>query len=350
MAIEMVSRRETLSDVRPVSNSNAGLWLERYPEKMGNPGGNAATITAVTKTLEIPSAYRRHFERWQKGLERPNVLTAKAFVQGRMIVGLGAESILETAITLHRIYGVPMIPGSALKGLASSAAHRFLARDEWRKKTQDNPQGESHKIMFGNTTRAGFVTFHDALLVVEETTPNGLPLDLDVMTVHHAAYYSTGKVPPADWDSPNPISFVTAHGTYLLALEGPKEWTEAALQILAEALEEDGIGAKTAAGYGRLRVAGYSAEERKRQQQVEEERLRRQMRDREVALERVEAMKRNLSMSNAQQHVPHILDTVPDERRADEAKWILQKLGRKALEGKRGQPWVQRLFAAAGLP
>ncbi|HRI65284.1 MAG TPA: type III-B CRISPR module RAMP protein Cmr6 [Polyangium sp.] len=346
MKIELLSRRDALSNVGPTSNSNAGLWLERYPKKVGEKGGNAQTIEVVTKTLEIPPEYRRHFERWEKSLDRPNVHKAKATVQGRMVVGLGAESILETAITLHRTYGVPMIPGSPLKGLASSAAHRFLARDEWRKKTRDKPQGTSHEIMFGNTTTAGFVTFHDALLVPENSE---LPLDLDVMTVHHAGYYSTGTAPPADWDNPNPISFVTARGSYLLVLEGPEEWTKAAMEILAAALEEEGIGAKTAAGYGRLLVDGHSAAERKRQQQAEQEKVQRQLRERQAVLQRIEAMKRDLSMSNAQQRVPLILNAVAEEHRREEAKKILQQLGgRKALKSKLDREWVQELFAAAG--
>lgn len=345
MPDEMASRCNALADVKPALSTNAGLWLERYPEKLGGKGGNQSTIDGITTHAKISPEYRLHFTRWQNALKEPKVLMAKATVQGRMVVGLGAESILETSITLHRIYGVPMIPGSALKGLASAAAHRFLASDEWRKKTKDRPQGESHTIMFGNTATAGFVTFHDALLVPET---DALPLDLDVMTVHHAAYYGAGSAPPADWDSPNPISFVTARGIYLIALEGPEEWTKVAMQILADALEEDGVGAKTAAGYGRLQVAGYSAEARKQQRQEEAERIEREARARQEALAQIEAMKRDLAMPNARQRVPHILNTVPKETGTDTAKWIIQKLGRKSLKGKADQDWVQQLFAAAG--
>ena len=68
------------------------------------------------------------------------------------------------------------------------------------------------------------MTFHDALWI-----PDGdrLPLDLDVMTVHHPDYYQ-GKddAPPADWDSPNPVAFVSAHGKYLLRSTGPEEWVD----------------------------------------------------------------------------------------------------------------------------
>nr|WP_240910782.1 type III-B CRISPR module RAMP protein Cmr6 [Thermococcus sp. MAR1] len=40
----------------------------------------------------------------------------------RLVVGLGDESVYETSIRLLRNYGVPYIPGSALKGIARSYA------------------------------------------------------------------------------------------------------------------------------------------------------------------------------------------------------------------------------------
>ncbi len=48
--------------------------------------------------------------------------TFSAALAWRMVVGLGGESVLETDLTLHHLYGVPMIPGSALKGLTRAYA------------------------------------------------------------------------------------------------------------------------------------------------------------------------------------------------------------------------------------
>jgi CRISPR-associated protein Cmr6 len=78
--------------------------------------------------------------------------------------------------------------------------------------------------------------------------------------VHHPAYYS-GKnvelVPPADWDEPTPVPFLSATGSYLIALSAPKgceEWRQAAFDILKLALAEEGVGAKTSSGYGRMTI------------------------------------------------------------------------------------------------
>lgn len=76
----------------------------------------------------------------------------------------------------------------------------------------------------------------------------------DVVTVHHGRYYQDGEFPPADWDTPTPVPFLSASGSYLVAVLGPQDWAKAALKILAHALKLSGIGAKTSSGYGRLKM------------------------------------------------------------------------------------------------
>ena len=75
----------------------------------------------------------------------------------------------------------------------------------------------------------------------------------DVLTSHHQDYY-TGKntKPPADWDSHNPVPFLSVTGSYLIALAGPDQWVEATFDILKLAMKELGVGAKTSSGYGRM--------------------------------------------------------------------------------------------------
>ena len=255
----MQAVRDALNNISPEPGStHAGLWLDKFlaeqEVKGADSGSNGNPRTEHYKNvvrLEVPQIYRLFFERWQRTLQalgartpQITVKTSKARVKTRMVVGLGAESVLETSITLHRTYGVPYIPGSALKGLAANYARKYL---DW------TTNSEEYRTLFGDPQSAGFVVFFDALYV-PGSTRGDKPLALDVITVHHPDYYQGKNAAPADWDNPNPVPFVTAQGEYLLALAGPPDWVDVAFYILGLALEHEGVGAKTAIGYGRLEV------------------------------------------------------------------------------------------------
>jgi CRISPR type III-B/RAMP module RAMP protein Cmr6 len=158
---------------------------------------------------------------------------------------------------------VPVLPGASLKGVASSAAHLLMTDPVWRRlRTDDEDDGESARYLFGTTERAGDVVFHDAWWIPDDSAHGGAlktPLKADVMTVHHPDYYqptgSDGRklLAPDGMQSPVPISFLSATGTFLVALEGDDEgWVKAARELLLLGLEHLGIGAKTSSGYGRF--------------------------------------------------------------------------------------------------
>lgn len=253
------SRRKSLWNAQKQPTTHAGLWLDKFLDKqigrdeklLPNEKNPLAELVEQVATLKPPEAYRVYaefYQRWQSALLQLGAVTRRAKVQGRLSVGLGAEGVLETAITLHRTYGAPYIPGSALKGLAASYARKRLAEDAW------GPKSEAYKTLFGDPDSAGYVTFFDALYV-PGSGAQGQALYPDVITVHHPDYYQKNQA-PADWDNPTPIPFLSATGDYLLALAGDPAWVNAAYEILALALREEGIGAKTSSGYGRMSVEG----------------------------------------------------------------------------------------------
>lgn len=262
----VATRRNALIGIeRP---QHAGLWLDRYVSELGEQGAGKKRVLDHALGVPTPKLYRTHFKVWKEALQAEGALLAlghcvsastapdadpgKAAQEspGRLLVGLGAESVLETAITLHRTYGVPYIPGSALKGVAASFARHSLADPMWCP-GKDPKSGRAHQAVFGTQDQAGCVTFLDALYDPASTMG---PLVEDVLTVHHPGYYQDDKnpSPPADWDSPNPIPFVTATGRFLIALLGPPLWVDRAYDILRLALLHEGVGAKTTRGYGRL--------------------------------------------------------------------------------------------------
>jgi len=247
-------RRSSLQHISVGQAEHPGLWLDKYLSRQlkreeSVPVGEKTPQQRLVEecaSIGTPGVYGEFYGRWRTALSSLGARTVEAQVQGRLAIGLGGEGVIETAITLHHTYGVPYIPGSALKGLAASYAHQRLGDPRWR---QD---GDAHTVVFGTTEDAGFVTFFDALYV-PGSGHGGQALHPDVITVHHPGYYQQGNVAPADWDNPNPVSFLSTTGKYLVALTGPSTWVEAAFRILELALAEVGVGAKTSSGYGRLR-------------------------------------------------------------------------------------------------
>jgi CRISPR-associated protein Cmr6 len=232
--------------------THAGLWLDKYiMEQSRNDTDSRSNLIMEVAELPEPVEYKAYFERWREMLDSYRAQTRRVRVKGRMIVGMGSEGVLETSISLHRTYGVPYIPGSALKGLAASYAHHYLG-DEWRR------GGKLHTIVFGHTDDAGYITFFDALFFPGTGQHNSKALAPDIITVHHQKYYQDVNAVPSESDNPNPVPFLTATGTYLFALaapdfQQPTRWVDITFQILAEALEKLGIGAKTSSGYGRMK-------------------------------------------------------------------------------------------------
>ncbi len=243
----MSNLRQCLRTIQCSDSTHPGLWVDKYlPD---NEDGRKQELVAKVSGIAVPDTYSQYYGRWRSALAgNGSIVTRRATVQGRLSVGLGGEGVLETAITLHRTYGVPYIPGSALKGLAANYARNKLSEQDWGK------ESTAYRTMFGDTKSAGYVTFFDALYV-PGTGHGGKPLWPDVITVHHPNYYQ-GNEPPADWDSPTPVAFLSATGAYLLAISGPTAWVEKAYEILALALQEEGVGAKTSSGYGRMSIEG----------------------------------------------------------------------------------------------
>jgi len=239
------TRREPLKNVQKTGTTNAGLWLDKFirEQKKEDKESRRKLVKEVAE-IRVPEDYARWFERWRQTLLDYGAECREAKVNGRMAIGLGDESVLETSVTLHHTYGVPCIPGSALKGLAASFARQHLG-DEWLLNTT------AYVTVFGDTKMAGYVTFFDALPL----PTNSSLLHPDIITVHHEKYYNSNSEPPADWDDPTPVPFLSATGTYLIALSGPPAWAGTAFDILKHALDHVGIGAKTSSGYGRLTLS-----------------------------------------------------------------------------------------------
>lgn len=243
--------------------ANASLVMDKYlrvPVREDEHKKNArrelhqAVQESIDRSEEV---YKAAFDRYKNSTPGPCKAGDCKTVEGlRLIIGIGNENVLETGLTLHHTYGTPIIPGTALKGLASHYCDQVWGAGDGKFKRGE----EYHRAIFGTSDDSGHFIFHDAWITPETMKRS---LRRDVMTPHHMEYYSgedKGQAAPTDFDDPNPVTFLSVAGTFHVAVscdvpgaEGDK-WADLAFRLLTDALREWGIGGKTSAGYGRLTI------------------------------------------------------------------------------------------------
>ncbi|MHA1682889.1 MAG: type III-B CRISPR module RAMP protein Cmr6 [Promethearchaeota archaeon] len=262
--------RDALSGIQGNNSkhSNPGLVLSRYSLDLVETGKINKILNDAINGCK--KAYIIAYRRYKKCLEalqlnRPTKSEIFSTMKDcRLVVDLGDETVLETGLALNKTYGTPIIPGTALKGLASHYCHYIWGKQNEKFKIG----GEYHGLIFGvggdhagEGAEAGFVTFNDAWI-----TPESLPGSIrpDIMTPHHQDYNSgptnKGFKAPSDEDMPIPIPFFSVRGKFLITLaidtevndETGNKWLELGFSLIREALENWGIGGKTSSGYGRL--------------------------------------------------------------------------------------------------
>jgi len=194
-----------------------------------------------------------------------------------LITGIGQYHPTEVGITLDYNLGIPYIPASTIKGLL-----RFTTVIDY---IQDNPQTNNEiedtiipevAYYFGGQKNSGNIIILDAY-------PNEVPdLDIDIMNPHYSKYYQ-GDKPPADYLEPIPIKFlvVKKDTEFIFRILVYKNNRDSEIKnikdILTKTLTEEGIGAKTAIGYGLftdIKATDFSQEINERNNQLKKEKER----------------------------------------------------------------------------
>ena len=233
--------RAALSDFKAAGASHAGQLVG--PLFDGSEKEKRGDFLQTAARIKPSDAYKAAFATWQAATQ-PSIT---ATTSGPLAIGLGNASPTEVGLTLHRTYGLPYLPGSALKGLALRAARDHKLSDE------------ALNALFGTPDSAAHIIWWDGWLDPECKAP----LQLDTITVHHQKYYGTGGKDgfPTDFDDPNPVAFLSVPiGTrFHLALgkstpDLDDQWAYLAAQLLEYGLMHLGLGGKTNAGYGGFAV------------------------------------------------------------------------------------------------
>jgi len=254
------------------AKSHAGLWLSCFSEILPqkNPDRPEARLAAFRTARSCAGAttqgagggvYGQAFARWRAMHVELGSVFQPVKTQGRLIVGLGIETPQETGLRLQHTYGVPVIPGSAVKGVCAFYAHSVWGLEN----TEFRMGGSGYQFLFGSQEEAGMVTFEDAWM---DPAAVGGALNIDVMTPHQGDYYQEkmdthrDRIPPSDQAAPVPIPFLSVSGKFWLAMrcegedrEAAGRWQMVVKDLALAALRDEGIGGKTRAGYGRLIAA-----------------------------------------------------------------------------------------------
>ncbi|MCG8331770.1 MAG: type III-B CRISPR module RAMP protein Cmr6 [Chitinophagales bacterium] len=251
--------------------------------------------------LDIEGIAKRTLSHAKQLLGESNVKKVELQLDARLIAGLGTASVYETGITLHHIWGIPYIPASSIKGVLRSWIIQSvfgvenvpenekeypLHNAEFRafqdvdfcnlfgcpakfEKIQFDDKGQpkmnNNKYIktsrnVGKKDQNGDGIAYQGKLIAFEAFPVSPPdpnyFNVDIMNPHYSKYYSgQGKQAPVDYDSPTPIPFLVVENTSFQFIIGNRQgnWIyrdKTLIDWLKEALEFNGIGAKTSLGYG----------------------------------------------------------------------------------------------------
>ena len=202
----------------------------------------------------------------------------------RLVCGLGIPSLAENGLFMDRVFGLPYLSGSALKGIAQDQALAMQdilteqdSRRAW-KRTDElfiavfGAQSAEHDEVLDTywESRKGHIFFLDAFPVLHQGSS---PFDVDILNPHYDDYYKDqGKTPPADYLSPNPNFFLTVKKgvsfSFAVAAKNAdftfkdnnnkdqevcvdaNKLCDHAVELVQRALVWPGIGGKTRVDYG----------------------------------------------------------------------------------------------------
>lgn len=230
---------------------HAGLWFDKFCNTWKSHGSTweitgKEKLPWIRTLVDHPTGTQSQIEEYALRLiqlvEKHGGKWGVFKAESRFVTGLGRSHPVENGFAWHPTLGTPFLPGPSVKGLVRAWA-----------RTTDEPHLDSktENDLLGDNSHAGCVSFLDSVPV------SCVSLEADVMTPHYADWDVDN--PPGDWCSPTPIPFLTAAANttlFLFSFIPCRPVSDKDMNTLwnwlCSATELNGVGAKTAIGYGRF--------------------------------------------------------------------------------------------------
>ncbi len=236
----------------PVENTGQHLafLLRRHDSDQASKRALLDAAIGITTS----NVYKAAFDEWKAFVRDRGWASTEVKLVHRLFIGLGEASVLETHVALHRVYGVPYLPGSSLKGLIKHYA------EDLKDQGNDFLNCEQRKWLFGALDAAGHLDFQDGWWVPQGEPLN--PLCLEVDTPHHMSYHASRgaslgtdtqhPLASLDREDPNPVPHLAVQGRFCVSIAGDHFAAHLALAILTRGLASRGLGGRVNVDYGRF--------------------------------------------------------------------------------------------------
>jgi len=136
---EQIDNFSLLFNKMPYFNSEDNKFIFYKRDRHGNEIINLAKkINFNIGNSLIKGLSNRHKASITQLLSIDNIKSSIFTPDWRLILGIGHESVYETSITLHHIYGIPYIPGQAVKGATRNWIITEVFEQNEKKALKDN--------------------------------------------------------------------------------------------------------------------------------------------------------------------------------------------------------------------
>lgn len=240
-------RKQLKPLLRNLQTAHAGLLIQRgLPFWEDGEKESKRELLHTISQVHADDLYQLAFKRWLfLTYDQPKRFAqTSATITGRLFSGLSIGGTLETGAMTHHTYGMPMLAGSSIKGATKAYASAIGLDAKYIETLFGSGDDEEAQASQGS----GCLVWHDAWWI--PNTKEKKPFAGEVITVHHQEYYSEKTAQADGTESPIPNQQLAIQGSFYFVIEGDEQWAQFALDLLNNMLQEQGLGAKAASGYG----------------------------------------------------------------------------------------------------